>query len=63
MTDIDKLNEMFSEIGLGDSDSRKRLTDKIKFDFDYSKKFNKSAQDIITTNHTKTEELCPTGTK
>ena len=63
MTDKKNLEDMFSEIGLGDIDSRKKFSEKIQFDFDYSKKLNHGIQEIVTSNNTKTKEICPTGTK
>lgn len=63
MTDIEELKKQFSEIGLGEYSDRQRVTECIRFDFDYSKYLNSAIQETIITNNTKNQELCPIGTK
>lgn len=63
MDDIHTIEKMFSEMGLDNDSSRKSLTDKMNFDFDFTKNPNQCQAEIITTTNTKNEKLCPTGTK
>lgn len=54
MDKIKTIEKMFSEIGLGDKNKR-ALTEKMHFDFDYSKQQKQTVIKIITTNNTKNE--------
>ena len=63
MTKMIDLKKMFSDIGLGDDNSRSNFTEKIEYDFDYSKKSHGAIKEVFTSNNTKIEELCQTGTK
>ncbi len=49
-----KIEKMFSEIGLDDN-NKQALTEKNRFDFDYSKNQSKIVIEIITSNDTKNE--------
>jgi len=63
MTDKQKLEDMFLEMSCEDLNSRKAFSDKNQFDFDYSIKNEQVVQEIVTSNNTRNEKLCPTGTK
>jgi len=54
MDNIETIEKMFSEIGL-DEKNKQALTEKIHFDFDYSKQQSQTVIEIITTNNTKNE--------
>jgi hypothetical protein len=61
MKDKQKLVEQFSEIGFGDNKVIREFNQKLDFNFEYSS--NQFEKNIYTSNNTKTESLCPTGTK
>jgi hypothetical protein len=61
MKDKQKLVEQFSEIGFGDNNVIREFNQKLDFNFEYSS--NQFEKNIYTSNNTKTESLCPTGTK
>jgi hypothetical protein len=54
MDNIKTIEKMFSEIGLDDK-NKQALTEKIRFDFDYSKQQSKTVIEVITTNNTRNE--------
>lgn len=63
MNKSETIEKMFSEMGLGDNTARLDLTDKIRFDFDFTKNQYQEMTKIIISKNTKTDKLCPTGTK
>lgn len=54
MDTIETIEKMFSEIGLDDK-NKQVLTEKIRFDFDYSKQQSQTVIEIITSNNTKND--------
>jgi hypothetical protein len=54
MDTIETIEKMFSEIGL-DVKNKQVLTEKIRFDFDYSKQQSQTVIEIITSNNTKND--------
>ena len=54
MDNIETIEKMFSEIGL-DEKTKQALSEKIHFDFDYSKQQSQTLIEIITSNNTKNE--------
>lgn len=60
---MDSIQKMFIEMGLNDDFKRSRILDKNKFDFNFKGATNKNFYEVITSHNTKSEELCPTGTK
>lgn len=54
MDKIETIEKMFSEIGLDDK-NKQALTEKMHFDFDYSKQQSQTVLEVITTNNTKNE--------
>tara|TARA_B100000787_G_C15966033_1_gene195260 strand:+ start:40 stop:225 length:186 start_codon:yes stop_codon:yes gene_type:complete len=61
MKDKQKLVEQFAEMGFEDNDVIREFNQKLDFNFEYTSK--QLEKNIYTSNNTKTESLCPTGTK
>jgi hypothetical protein len=59
---MDSIIMMFKEIGFSDDSERDSFNKQFQYDFDFGKS-NQNEIEIITSNNTKIEELCPIGTK
>lgn len=57
---METIKSMFNDFGFPDEQSRSLFLRKNQFNFNFVKKVSANT---ITTINTKSEELCPTGTK